>query len=95
MIFPTALQIVLGIQIAQEDRVRCTSQKLADSLGVKASFVRKLLVTLSRERIIIATLGIGGGVRLARQPAAITLRDVYLAITDEKKLCVAREGIPC
>src|ERR1700688_3465639 len=93
--FPTALQIVLGIQIAQEDRVRCTSQKLADSLGVKASFVRKLLVPLSRERIIIATLGKGGGVRLARRPEAITLRDVYLAVTDEKKLWVAREGVPC
>ena len=93
--FPTALQIVLGIQIAQEDGVRCTSQKLGESLGVRASFVRKLLLPLSREGIIIATLGKGGGVRLARPPDSITLRDIYLAVTEKKRLWVAREGIPC
>lgn len=93
--FPTALQIVLGIQIAHDDGVRCTSQKLADSLGVKASFVRKLLVPLSREGIVAATLGKGGGVRLAREPDSITWRDIYLAVTEEKKLWVAREDVPC
>lgn len=93
--FPTALQIVLGIRIAQEEGVRCTSQKLADSLGVKASFVRKLLVPLSRDGIVAASLGKGGGVRLAREPEAITLRDIYLTVTDEKKLWVARSDVPC
>jgi Rrf2 family transcriptional regulator, repressor of oqxAB len=93
--FPTALQIVLGIQIAGEDGVRCTSQKLADSLGVNASFVRKLLIPLSRDGIVAASQGKGGGVRLARKPETITLRDIYLTVTDEKKLWVARSGVPC
>ena len=93
--FPTALQIVLGIQIAEEDGVRCTSQKLADSLGVTASFVRKLLVPLSRDGIVAASQGKGGGVRLARKPETITLRDIYLTVTDEKKLWVARSDVPC
>src|ERR1700736_5657343 len=93
--FPTALQIVLGIQIAAEDGVRCTSQKLADSLGVNASFVRKLLVPLSRDGIVAASQGKGGGVRLARKPERTPLPDFYLAVADEKKLWVARSDVPC
>ena len=93
--FPTALQIVLGIQIAEEDGVRCTSQMLANSLGVNASFVRRLLVPLSRGGIVTATLGKGGGVRLARAPETITLREIYRCVTDDKKLWVARTDVPC
>ena len=93
--FPTALQVVLGIQIAEEDGVRCTSQKLADSLGVNASFVRKLLVPLSRDGIVMSSLGKNGGVRLARSPAAITLRDIYRCVTEDKKIWVARTDVPC
>ena len=93
--FPTALQMVLGIQIAEEDGVRCTSQKLADSLGVNASFVRKLLVPLSRDGIVTSSLGKNGGARLARSPATITLRDIYCSVTDDKKIWVARTAVPC
>lgn len=93
--FPTALQMVLGIQIAEEDGVRCTSQKLADSLGVNASFVRKLLVPLSRDGIVTSSLGKNGGARLARAPATITLRDIYCSVTDDKKIWVARSAVPC
>src|SRR6267154_4578536 len=93
--FPTALQIVLGIQIAEQDGVRCTSQKLAGSLGVNARFVRKLLFPLSRDGIVAASQGKGGGVRLARKPDTITLRGIYLTVTEEKKLWVARSDVPC
>jgi|GEM_PF-64093 len=93
--FPTALQMVLGIQIAEEDGVRCTSQKLADSLGVNASFVRKLLVPLSRDGIVTSSLGKNGGARLARAPATITLRDIYCSVTDDKKIWAARTDVPC
>jgi Rrf2 family transcriptional regulator, repressor of oqxAB len=93
--FPTALQMVLGIQIAEEDGVRCTSQKLADSLGVNASFVRKLLVPLSRDGIVTSSLGKNGGARLARSSATITLRDIYRSVTDDKKIWVARTDLPC
>ena len=93
--FPTALQIVLGIQIAEEDGVRCTSQKLADSLGVTASFVRRLLVPLTRDGIVESSLGKRGGVRMARSPKNITLRDIYCCVTDDKRLLTARPDIPC
>src|SRR5882757_950296 len=93
--FPTALQIVLGIQIAEEDGVRCTSQKLAESLGVAASFVRRLLVPLSRDGIVESSLGKHGGARLARSPNSITLRDIYCSVTDDKPLWTARPDIPC
>ena len=93
--FPTALQIVLGIQIAEEDRVRCTSQKLAESLGVTPSFVRRLLVPLTRDGIVESSLGKHGGVRLARPPESITLRDIYCCVTEDKRLWTARPDVPC
>lgn len=93
--FPTALQIVLGIQIAEEDGVRCTSQKLAESLGVTASFVRRLLVPLTRDGVVESSLGKHGGVRLARSPESITLRDIYRSVTEDKRLWTARPDVPC
>ena len=93
--FPTALQIVLGIQIAEDDGVRCTSQKLAESLGVTASFVRRLLVPLTRDGIVESSLGKHGGVRLGRSPESITLRQIYCCVTDDKRLWIARPDVPC
>ena len=33
--------------------------------------------------------------RLGRKPETITLRDIYLTVTAEKKLWVARSDVPC
>ena len=42
--FPTALQMVLSVALADRDGFRCTSQILADGLSTNPSFIRKLLV---------------------------------------------------
>ena len=38
--------------------------------------------------------GKNGGVRLARRPDQITLRDIYRSVTDDKRLFTARTDVP-
>ena len=92
--FSTALQMVLSVALADHDRFRCTSKMLGDNLGANPSFVRQLLVPLKRDSIIDASVGKGGGLRLARPAATITLRDIYASITGEKPFLPARPPAP-
>lgn len=92
--FSTALQIVLSVALADQDGFRCTSTVLADGLDANPSFVRQLLVPLRRDGIIDASVGKGGGLRLARPAASITLRDIYASITGEKRFLPARPVPP-
>lgn len=91
--FPTALQIVLSLAVAQEGGILCTSEVLAAGLGANPSLVRRILVGLNDRGVTVAVLGRKGGVQLARPADQITLRDVYLAI-GEKPALVARPGVP-
>ena len=92
--FSTALQMVLGVALADKDDFRCTSRTLAEGLGTNASFVRKLLIPLTREGMIVVAIGKGGGLHLGRAAEQITLRDLYLAVMGDKRILVAREDIP-
>ena len=64
--FSTALQMVLSVALADKDGFRCTSRTLAEGLGTNASFIRKLLIPLTREGMIVAAIGKGGGLHLGR-----------------------------
>jgi Rrf2 family transcriptional regulator, repressor of oqxAB len=92
--FSTAFQMVLSVALADQDGFRCTSKVLADGLGANPSFVRQLLVPLRQDAIIDASVGKGGGLRLARPAASITLRDIYASITGEKRFLPARPSVP-
>jgi len=92
--FPTALQIVLSLAVAAETDARCTSAELAAGLGTNPVLVRKLLAQLAPSGIVISTPGKNGGVRLGRSPELITLRDVYMAVAEEKKLFSVRSDVP-
>ena len=92
--FSTALQMILSVALADKDGFRCTSRTLAEGLGTNASFIRKLLIPLTREGVIVAAIGKGGGLHLGRAAEQITLRDLYLAVMEDKKIFVGREDIP-
>lgn len=89
--FSTALQMVLSVALADRDGFRCTSRTLAEGLGTNASFIRKLLIPLTREGMIVAAIGKGGGLHLGRAAEQITLRDLYLAVMEDKRILVARD----
>ncbi|MFM0016623.1 Rrf2 family transcriptional regulator [Paraburkholderia sediminicola] len=92
--FPTALQMVLSVALADRDEFRCTSQMLADGLNTNPSFIRKLLIPLTREGMITTSVGKGGGLHLGRAAEEISLRDIYHAVTEQKRVFLAREDLP-
>ena len=93
--FPTALQIMLSLALAEQQSVtNLSSSQLAESLGANPSFVRKLLVPLVRNKLLRSQMGKAGGVRLARPAAEITLRDIYRAVVADTRIWSPRTGIP-
>ncbi|HID7560490.1 putative transcriptional regulator [Klebsiella variicola] len=84
--FPTALQMVLSVAMAEQMGERSTSAILAYGLEANPSFIRKLMVPLTRDGIIVSTLG--------RPADKITLRDIYLSVIEDKKLWASRPEVP-
>lgn len=64
--FPTALQMVLSVAMAEQLGERSTSAILAYGLEANPSFIRKLMVPLTRDGIIVSTLGRNGSIHLGR-----------------------------
>ena len=57
-----------------------TSEQLAACLPTHPVVIRRLLAALHKGGLVHTARGHGGGSQLARDPATITLHDVYLAI---------------
>ncbi|SVO08247.1 putative transcriptional regulator [Klebsiella pneumoniae] len=93
--FPTALQMVLSVAMAEQMGERSTSAILAYGLEANPSFIRKLMVPLTRDGIIVSTLGRNGSIHLGRPADKITpLRDIYLSVIEDKKLWASRPDVP-
>ncbi len=91
--FPTALQMVLSVAMAEQLGERSTSAILAYGLEANPSFIRKLMVPLTRDGIIVSTLGRNGSIHLGRPAEEITLRDIYLSVIEDKKLWASRPDV--
>ena len=61
-------------------RVRLSAGQLAAETGLPAPTVQKLVSRLASAGLLHATRGVGGGIRLARPAAAITLADIVEAV---------------
>ncbi|WP_241623812.1 RrF2 family transcriptional regulator [Rosenbergiella epipactidis] len=95
--FPTALQMVLSVAMSEEQGKRSTSNTLGNGAEANPSLIRKLMVPLTREGIFVTTLGRTGSIHLARPAEEITLCDIYMAVSQEKKLLNSRPDVkkPC
>lgn len=71
------------------ERVSCS--QLADGLGANPSFVRQLILPLAEAKLIEASHGRDGGVRIVRAADEITLREIYLAMVGTKCLWTSRD----
>jgi Rrf2 family protein len=63
-----------------------TSERLAASVNTNPVVVRRIVGALRNAGMVSVQPGVGGGATLARDPAEITLLDVYRAVEDEEEL---------
>ena len=61
-------------------RVRVSAAQLAEETGLPAPTVQKLVSRLTAAGLLRAARGAGGGLKLARPAAAITLADIVEAV---------------
>ncbi len=59
---------------------RVSASELADETGLPAPTVQKVVSQLSKAGLLRSTRGSGGGLKLARPAAAITLADIVEAV---------------
>ncbi|MEW2525922.1 Rrf2 family transcriptional regulator [Streptomyces sp. NPDC047071] len=81
-----------------------TSDEIAASVNTNPVVIRRTLGGLRDAGLVVSQRGQGAGWRLARDPGAITLRDVYLAVEPDPLLalhasapnrkCPVGRGIP-
>jgi Rrf2 family protein len=79
--------------IAQAEDGPVTSEYIAGSVNTNPVFIRRILGLLSRAGLVISQPGVGGGWRLLRDPATITLLDVFRAV-DEGHLLSMHHSTP-
>lgn len=67
---------------------------LADETGVPFNYLAKVLQSLAKADLITGRRGVGGGYRLARSAADISMLDVINAISPVKPIDTCPLGIP-
>jgi DNA-binding IscR family transcriptional regulator len=77
--FSVAVHALALIEQSGACRDRLTSEAVARSVGTNASFVRRVLAMLARAGIVRSSAGVAGA-ELARNPASITLLEIYRAV---------------
>lgn len=69
--------------LAQENKPK-NSNEIAESIGINASKLRRLLSMLGKSGIVKSDSGMLGGFTLAKKTSEIHLQEVYCAIEDRK-----------
>ncbi len=82
--FSVSIQIMMTAAHHKDELV--TSELLANALDTNPTFVRKMVSRLVEADLLKSYRGKGGGIELARRPNQISLNDIYIASTNEKKL---------
>jgi Rrf2 family protein len=75
--FSIAVHLLAGLGHGRED---FTSSMLAQSVNTSPSFIRRVLAKLSKANLIETTTGKTGKTKLARDPASISLLEIYRAV---------------
>lgn len=77
--------------------MRCNARALAEETGLPLPTTQKLVSKLAAAGLIESVRGAGGGFRLARPPAAITLADIVEAVEGPitVTLCTSEQAHDC
>ncbi|GAB2788086.1 Rrf2 family protein [Hymenobacter luteus] len=77
--FSVAVHVLSLLALQQEDDVLLTSERMAGSVNTNPVVIRRLLGQLKKAGLVEVRPA-SGGTFLTRQPAAISLLDVYRAV---------------
>jgi len=83
------------IDLAKLEGVQATAKEIAKRQDIPPKFLPQIMVDLSRAGLVQGTRGSGGGVRLAVDPAKVTIRRIVDAIEGPMALyaCLEEGGI--
>jgi Rrf2 family transcriptional regulator, iron-sulfur cluster assembly transcription factor len=83
------------IDLARLDGGQATAKEIAKRQEIPPKFLPQIMVDLSRAGLVQGTRGSGGGVRLAVDPAKVTLRRIVDAIEGPMALyaCLEEGGV--
>jgi Rrf2 family protein len=82
--FSVSIQIMMTIASHKDELVK--SDLLAKVLDTNPTFIRKIVSRLVDADLVTSFRGKGGGLQLAKKPTDITLKDIYIASTEDKRL---------
>ncbi|MDB5313562.1 MAG: Rrf2 family transcriptional regulator [Gemmataceae bacterium] len=71
------------VHLAYESPEARTTAQIAEATRVPKDYLAKILQGLAKEGIVRTQRGVGGGVSLAKDPAALTILDVVNAVEPE------------
>ena len=69
-------------------------RKVSDDLGIPFHFLTKILQQLNGALLVESFRGPTGGVRLAREPGSISLKDIVVALDGDDLFCACVLGLP-
>ncbi|MGZ3691350.1 MAG: RrF2 family transcriptional regulator [Pseudobdellovibrio sp.] len=81
--FATAVHILTALACNKE---LMSSDVLATSVNTNPVVIRRLLSMLTKNKLVVTTRGKSGGVKLAKEPSQINLKDVYLAVSPSESI---------
>lgn len=90
--FSVSLQIMVTLAYHSEELMK--SEVLAKILKTNPTFIRKLVSRLVEAELVESFRGKGGGIKMAKGASNISLKDIYLAATDDKPLISAHKKPP-
>lgn len=81
--FATAVHVLTALACK---KCLMSSDDLATSVNTNPVVIRRLLSQLTRSKLVVTTRGKSGGVKLAKEPTQITLKDIYLAVSPTESI---------
>lgn len=90
--FNTTVHLMITLAYKREEEL--SSKSLAETIGTNPAFIRKIMAKLSRAGLIETRRGQLGGVCIARPAKEISLKDIYLAVHQQRPIKASNENCP-
>jgi len=89
--FAVSVHVMLSLAQAHSQnsgpgRALVTSEYLAESVRTNPAVIRRIVSRLAQSQLVNSFRGKAGGVELAKEPSAISLADIYSAISEKSLL---------